>query len=42
VCEPEPFDFPELPDEVVIAIDDFLEAFYDRFLHHYFPQMSRY
>ena len=42
MCEPEPIHFPNLTDEVVIAIDDLLEAFYDRFLHRYFPQMTRY
>ena len=38
----EPFDFPELPDEAVIAINDFLEEFYRRFQNHYFAQMHRY
>jgi hypothetical protein len=43
VNEPtEPFDFPELPDEAVIAINDFLEEFYRRFQNHYFAQMHRY
>lgn len=38
----EPFDFPELPDEAVIAINDFLEELYMRFQNHYFAQMHRY
>jgi hypothetical protein len=38
----EPFNFPELPDEAVIAINDFLEEFYRRFQNHYFAQMHRY
>ena len=38
----EPFDFPELPDEAVIAINDFLEEFYRCFQNHYFAQMHRY
>jgi hypothetical protein len=36
------FVFPELPDEAVIAINDFIEAFYNRFQNHYFAQMHRY
>ena len=36
------FDFPELPDEAVIAINDFLEEFYRCFQNHYFAQMHRY
>ena len=43
MCEsPQPFDFPELPDEAIIAINDFLEEFYIRFQEHYFAQMHRY
>jgi hypothetical protein len=43
MCDPtEPFDFPDLPDEAVIAIDAFLEEFYVRFQDHYFAQMHRY
>jgi hypothetical protein len=43
VCEStHPFDFPELPDEAIIAINDFLEEFYVRFQEHYFAQMHRY
>ena len=31
MCDPtEPFEFPELTDEAVIAIDAFLEEFYTR------------
>lgn len=33
--------FPELPDEAVIALDQFLEAFYTHFQNHYFVQMHR-
>ena len=36
-----PFVFPDLPDEAVVAIDQFLEAFYQRFQNHYFAQMHR-
>ena len=43
MCEPtELFDFPDLPDEAVVAIDAFLEEFYTRFQNHYFAQMHRY
>lgn len=28
------FVFPELPDHAVIAVNDFLEAFYTRFQNH--------
>jgi len=38
----EPFDFPELPDEAVIAINNLLEEIYRRFQNHYFAQMHRY
>jgi hypothetical protein len=37
----DPFIFPDLPDEAVIAVDQFLEAFYHRFQNHYFAQMHR-
>lgn len=37
----EPFDFPDLPDEAVIAINDFIEEFYRRFQSHYFGQTHR-
>jgi hypothetical protein len=43
MCDPtEPFDFPDLPDEAVIAIDTFLEEFCVRFQNHYFAQIHRY
>jgi len=35
------FVFPELPDEAVVALDQFLEAFYNHFQNHYFAQMHR-
>ena len=37
----DPFVFPEMPDEAVLAIDQFLEGFYHRFQNHYFAQMHR-
>ena len=37
----DPFVFPDMPDEAVVAIDQFLEAFYLRFQNHYFAQMHR-
>ena len=37
----DPFIFPDMPDEAVAAIDQFLEAFYHRFQNHYFAQMHR-
>jgi len=37
----DPFVFPDMPDEAVVAIDQFLEAFYHRFQNHYFAQMHR-
>jgi hypothetical protein len=37
----DPFVFPDMPDEAVAAIDQFLEAFYQRFEHHYFAQLHR-
>ncbi|MGH8646599.1 MAG: hypothetical protein ACREX4_19935 [Gammaproteobacteria bacterium] len=40
--DPDPFAFPDLPDEAVIAINDFIEEFYTRFQNHYFAQMHRY
>jgi hypothetical protein len=40
--EPDFIDFPDLPDEAVIAINDFIEEFYVRFQNHYFAQMHRY
>ena len=35
------FVFPEMPDEAVVAIEQFIEAFYQRFQNHYFAQMHR-
>ena len=35
------FVFPDMPDEAVVAIEQFLEAFYQRFQNHYFAQMHR-
>jgi hypothetical protein len=40
-ADTDPFVFPDMPDEAVIAIDQFLEAFYRRFQNHYFAQMHR-
>lgn len=37
----EPFVFPELPDEAVVAINDFLEDFYTAFQNHYCSQILR-
>ena len=39
---PDPFAFPEISDEAVIAVNDFLEQFYTHFQNHYFAQMYRY
>lgn len=39
--EPDFFSFPELPDEAVLALNDFLEDLYTRFQNHYFAQMHR-
>lgn len=39
--DPDPFPFPELADDAVIAINDFIEEFYTRFQNHYFAQMHR-
>lgn len=41
-ADTDPFVFPELPDEAVIAVNDFLEELYTRFQNHYFAQMHRY
>ncbi len=41
-ADPDPFVFPEMPNEAVIAVNDFLEEFYTRFQNHYFAQMHRY
>jgi len=35
------FAFPELPDEAVVAINDFLEDFYTAFQNHYCGQLRR-
>lgn len=35
------FVFPELPDEAVVALDQFLEDFYTAFQNHYFAPMHR-
>ena len=40
--ESAPFAFPDLPDEAVIALNDFLEELYTHFQNHYFVQMHRY
>jgi hypothetical protein len=37
----DPFVFPDMPDEAVAAIHEFLEEFYLRFQNHYFAQMHR-
>ena len=37
----EPLAFPDLPDEAVVAINEFLEAFYNHFQNHYYAQMHR-
>lgn len=39
---PQPFAFPDLSDEAVIALNDFLEQFYTHFQNHYFAQIHRY
>ena len=39
---PDPFAFPDLNDEAIIALNDFLEEFYTCFQNHYFAQMHRY
>lgn len=40
--DPDLFVFSALPDEAVIAINDFIEELYTRFPNHYFAQMHRY
>jgi len=35
------FDFPELSDEAVMALEHFLEEFFIAFQNHYFAQMHR-
>ena len=37
----DPFVFPDMPDEAVVAIDRLLEAFYNHFQNPYFAQMHR-
>ena len=39
---PDLFPFPDITDEAVIAVNDFLETFHTHFQHHYFAQMHRY
>lgn len=39
--DPDRFAFPDLPEEAVVALDQFLEAFYHRFQNHYFAQLHR-
>ena len=39
---PDRFSFPEISDEAVIALNDFLERFYANFQSHYFAQIHRY
>jgi len=33
------FAFPDLPEEAVVALDQFLEDFYHHFQNHYFAQL---
>jgi hypothetical protein len=40
--EPDFIPFPELPDEAVIALSEFLETFIIRFQNRYFAQIHRY
>jgi len=37
----DPFQFPELSDDAVIGVNDFLEQLYTHFQNHYFAQMHR-
>jgi hypothetical protein len=37
----DPFVFPDMPDEAVVAINQFLEDFSRHFQNHYFAQMHR-
>jgi hypothetical protein len=39
--DPELFTFPSLPDEAVVALNQFLETFSTLFQNHYFAQMHR-
>ena len=40
--QPDPFIFPELPDEAAAALDHFLEDFYNSFQQRYGIQLYRY
>ena len=40
--QPDPFVFPELPDEAAAALDHFLEDFYNGFQQRYVIQLYRY
>ena len=37
----DPFVFPDLPDEAVVALDQFLEDLRTAFQNHYFAQIHR-
>jgi hypothetical protein len=37
----DPFVFPDMPDEAVAAIHEFLEELYLHFQNHYYVQMHR-
>ena len=37
----DPFVFPELADEAVVALNEFLAVFHNHFQNHYFDQMHR-
>jgi len=39
--QPDPFVFPELPDEAAAALDHFLEDFYNSFQQRYGIQLYR-
>lgn len=41
VDHPDPFIFPELPDEAAAALDQFLEDFYHQFQQRYGVQLYR-
>jgi hypothetical protein len=40
--DPELFQFPELCDELVVVLNNFLEELLTQFQNHYFSQMHRY
>jgi len=43
MCDPpNPFDFPDMPDEAIVAIDNFLTEFQTHFQNYYFAQIHRY